>query len=105
MSQQDNFAGGFMLGALLGGVLGGAVGALAASRRRPAIADQSSAQLRGQAPTADALGDTTEENMEIARRRLEDKIAQLNDAIDDVRHQLGGINGHAAALDDSPLID
>ena len=31
--------------------------------------------------------------MEVARRGLEDKIAQLNDAIDDVRQQLGTVNG------------
>jgi hypothetical protein len=36
----------------------------------------------------------TEEGMEAARLGLEAKIAQLNDAIDDVRQQLGYINGH-----------
>jgi hypothetical protein len=35
--------------------------------------------------------------MEVARRSLEDKIAQLNDAIDDVRQQLGGVNGATEA--------
>ena len=30
--------------------------------------------------------------MEIARRSLEDKIAQLNATIDDVREQLGNVN-------------
>jgi len=34
---------------------------------------------------------TPEEGMEVARRSLEDKIAQLNLAIDDVRQQLGSV--------------
>jgi hypothetical protein len=33
--------------------------------------------------------------MESARLGLEAKIAQLNEAIDEVRQQLGGINGHS----------
>jgi hypothetical protein len=32
-------------------------------------------------------------DIEAARRGLEDKIAQLNEAIDDVRQKLGGVNG------------
>jgi hypothetical protein len=35
--------------------------------------------------------------MEVARLSLEDKIAQLNQAIDDVRLQLGDVNGNAQA--------
>ena len=35
---------------------------------------------------------TTEESVETARHSLEDKIAQLNLAIDDVRQQLGNVN-------------
>jgi hypothetical protein len=37
-------------------------------------------------------GTDTETNIELARRRLEDKIAQLNGAIDDVRHQLASVD-------------
>lgn len=40
-----------------------------------------------------------EESIEVARRSLEDKIAQLNTAIDDVRQQLGTVNGNAETLD------
>jgi prefoldin subunit 5 len=36
----------------------------------------------------------SEESIEAARRSLEDKIAQLNTAIDDVRQQLGKVNGN-----------
>ena len=38
---------------------------------------------------------STEQSIEVARRSLEDKIAQLNDAIDGVRQQLGHVNGRA----------
>jgi hypothetical protein len=38
--------------------------------------------------------------MEFARRGLEDKIAQLNSAIDDVRHRLGTPNGQAQSHED-----
>lgn len=34
-------------------------------------------------------------DMEMARRSLEDKIAQLNATIDEVRQQLGNVNGNA----------
>jgi chromosome segregation ATPase len=40
-----------------------------------------------------------EESIEVARRSLEDKIAQLNTAIDDVRQQIGTVNGTANPLD------
>ncbi len=95
MSQQDNFVGGFLLGTLVGGALGGVVGALAASRI------QSGGKTKSALPkTSDSLAfgefdDPDEASIEAARLGLEDKIAQLNDAIDDVRQQLGGINGHS----------
>ncbi|MEA5419729.1 hypothetical protein VB712_10890 [Spirulina sp. CCNP1310] len=82
MSQRDGFGSGFLLGALIGGAVGGIVGALAASRRSPHAASE---ELEGQEPT--------EESIEGARRSLESKIAQLNLAIDDVREQLGSVNG------------
>jgi hypothetical protein len=34
--------------------------------------------------------------METARRSLEDKIAQLNATIDDVRNQLSNVNGSSS---------
>lgn len=103
MSEQGNFVGGFLLGTLVGGALGGVVGALAASRvqsasrrpKKPLIKDDSGLAFGD-------FDDMTEESMEAARLGLEAKIAQLNDAIDDVRQQLGGINGHAERTWDSP---
>ncbi|NJL49850.1 MAG: hypothetical protein HC929_23685 [Leptolyngbyaceae cyanobacterium SM2_5_2] len=101
MSQQGKFVGGFLLGTLVGGALGGVVGALAASRIQ---AGQRSKPL-SKGDTNLAFGEfdeVTEENMEAARLGLEAKIAQLNEAIDDVRQQLGGINGHADSPWESP---
>ncbi|HEY9887754.1 MAG TPA: hypothetical protein V6D02_05090 [Candidatus Obscuribacterales bacterium] len=95
MSQQDNFGSGFLLGTLFGGVIGGVVGAVVAARvvRQGDKASLDSAEV-GEA----ALG-PSDEDMELARRGLEDKIAQLNTAIDDVRQRLGG-NGYAQTPED-----
>jgi gas vesicle protein len=99
MSQQDNFSGGFVLGAIVGGVVGGVLGTLFASRQ---LRDDSTEESLLKSDSSDArsskvrrrpLRPSTEQDMEFARRGLEDKIAQLNDAIDDVRHQLGDVNG------------
>lgn len=100
MSQQDNFAGGFFLGALVGGVVGGVLGAVFATRQ---LADagvddengSNSSTLEGKPSRKKRLPRSTNgqmDNIEAARRSLEDKIAQLNDAIDDVRQQLGGVH-------------
>ncbi|MEB3161136.1 MAG: hypothetical protein VKL20_06715 [Synechocystis sp.] len=86
MSQKDNFAGGFLLGSLLGGVVGGILGSVLANR-----ANRAETPPAGSEEEAIASLDS-EENIELARRRLEDKIAQLNLVIDDVRHQLGNVN-------------
>ncbi|MEL6249186.1 MAG: gas vesicle protein [Cyanobacteria bacterium P01_D01_bin.14] len=99
MMGQSNFAGGFFLGALVGGVLGGVVGALATSR----LNQQEDASDLDFGELSDELkrnlsNVTQEERMELARRGLEDKIAQLNSAIEDVRLQMA--NGHAEPLAD-----
>lgn len=81
MSERDGFGTGFFLGTLVGGVVGGVIGAIAASRqKKSALTTEQQSQLEH------------EEGMETARRSLEDKISQLNLAIDDVRQQLGGEN-------------
>ena len=88
---QNNFAGGFIAGAFLGGIVGGVVGVLASNclrRETPDDFSQLSEEERRQLENA-----TTEERMEIARRGLEDKIAQLNIAIEDVRGQMSSVNG------------
>ncbi len=84
MSQRDSFPGGFFAGAIFGGLVGGVLGALLTSRRSNE-SDREDQSL---------LEPSTEENIEVARRSLEDKIAQLNLAIDDVRQRLGAVNGN-----------
>ena len=86
MGQKDNFAGGFLLGSVIGSVVGGIVGTLLANR-----ANNANNSANGTEEEAIASLDS-EENIELARRRLEEKIAQLNLVIDDVRHQLGNVN-------------
>lgn len=99
MSQQDNFGSGFFLGAIVGGVVGGVLGALLASQR---LGEGTEASGRSELPDAKKkrpLKAASEQNIELARRSLEDKIAQLNEAIDDVRQQLSTVNGRAMEVD------
>lgn len=99
MSQQDNFSGGFIFGAIVGGVVGGIFGVALATAKTDANAtpDADPKVARPvrrrplRVPTSDAP--MTEQSMEVARQGLEDRIAQLNEAIDDVRQQLGSVNG------------
>ncbi|MCU0524206.1 MAG: hypothetical protein MUF72_05225 [Elainella sp. Prado103] len=95
MSQQGgNFWGGFLLGSVVGGAVGGVIGALAASRLSPAEASKPEGSKEVKSVKKRPLKTVpADQSMEVARRGLEDKIAQLNDAIDDVRQQLGSVNG------------
>jgi gas vesicle protein len=99
MSQQGNFLGGFLLGTVVGGVVGGVVGTLAATR----LAQEAKLESKTDPKPAKKrqLKAVPEQNMELARRGLEDKIAQLNDAIDDVRQQLGTVNGSESTREPS----
>ena len=106
MSQRNNFTRGFLFGAFIGGTVGGIIGAIVASRSAqnravdfeaesplPANKDETSERLSGDRqadlPPRQSLyrRRMSEARMENARRSLEGKIAQLNDAIDDVRQQ------------------
>jgi gas vesicle protein len=90
MSQQGNFLGGFLLGTVVGGVVGGVVGTLAASRLAQEV--KPDGKIDPKSLKKRQLKVAPEQRIEVARRGLEDKIAQLNDAIDDVRQQLGTVN-------------
>lgn len=110
MSQPDNFAGGFLLGAVFGGIVGGALGAVVASKvlnpqsEEPLLsASQADPRLSNKQKRRSLKTANGQTDMEGARRSLEDKIAQLNDAIDDVREQLGGDNGAATSEGRSAL--
>lgn len=98
MSQRDGFTGGFLAGAVVGGIVGAVIGTLVASRVTDTEATDASL-LNSGTPEAKVgkvkkprLKDT--DSIEVARRSLEDKIAQLNTAIDQVRTQLGPVNGN-----------
>lgn len=91
MSQKDSFGNGFLLGAIVGGTIGGVLGTLLASRSEML---QQSLKEKDVLEAGKQSRFTSEESIEKSRRSLEDKIAQLNLAIDDVRHQLGSVNGN-----------
>lgn len=74
MSEKDNFSGGFLLGTLVGGIVGGVIGTLLANQNKNISQENES----------DSSVNNFEKN-EDSRLKLEDKINQLNHAIDDVR--------------------
>ena len=101
MSQKDGFGSGFLTGAVIGGVVGGIVGAIFASRRDNFSSSEEELEMKNRSLQAKGMSakmhqmSPTEGNnldMELARRSLEDKIAQLNATIDEVRQQLGNVN-------------
>lgn len=87
MSQRDGFSGGFLTGIIVGGMVGGVIGVLIGSRLENNPEEEHSSLLK----SAKSEKLDTEANIEMARRRLENKIAQLNLAIDDVREQFGQV--------------
>ncbi|HEY9852912.1 MAG TPA: hypothetical protein V6D28_25790 [Leptolyngbyaceae cyanobacterium] len=101
MSQRDGFAVGFLAGSLVGGVVGGILGTLLASRINNESADTEApilstdpSDLKVDKSNKRQLESASEQRIEVARRSLEDKIAQLNQTIDEVRQQLGNVNGN-----------
>jgi hypothetical protein len=104
MSNQDGFASGLLTGALLGGLVGGIIGAALGSRAAQKNATDD--RRIGGRDRADRLPRKSprqlhnEEDMETARQMLEVKIAQLNEAIDDVREQLHSVNGSSNTIED-----
>jgi gas vesicle protein len=91
MGQQNGFGSGFIIGSVIGAVVGGVLGTvLASEREKQGLVTNNSYKLK-KAPQSDEISFSTEESIELARHGLEDKIAQLNLAIDDVRQQLGTV--------------
>lgn len=105
----DRFAGGFLAGTIFGSVVGGLVGTWLATKLIEAENDADSlSESSGPASIAKeqfrrirqrVLNATEEPTVEEARQGLEDKIAQLNDAIDVARQQLSKVNGSGAPED------
>lgn len=96
MSQQNGFGNGFILGSIVGGVIGGLLGTVLANRHEESASESERETLPRQKPNSLEIGFNSEESMELARHGLEDKIAQLNLAIDDVRQQLGTVRANSA---------
>jgi predicted RNase H-like nuclease (RuvC/YqgF family) len=98
MSQRDGFASGFFAGAIFGSVVGGIVGAVVSTRRDADFLEEEQQlsarpmEAKKASPNRRQMGSSDVESMETARRSLEDKIAQLNATIDEVRQQLGNVN-------------
>jgi gas vesicle protein len=87
MSQKDGFSSGFFLGSIIGGLVGGTIGVLLANRQQegdePEVLRRVKARTQGK-----STKNTEAQNIESARQSLEDKIADLNGAIDEVRSSL-----------------
>lgn len=104
MSQSNNFTSGFFLGALLGGFVGGVAGVLAANRINQTDSEDAVGFTQLSDDIRQNLNDMgSDERMEIARRGLEDKISELNAAIEEVRQQLGSTNGHMIDYETSTM--
>ncbi|GAC1460623.1 MAG: hypothetical protein NVS2B14_07870 [Chamaesiphon sp.] len=104
MSGRDSFTGGFMAGAVVGGLVGAVVGALFVFQRAELTGDSEASLLNPSLSEAKAGRSKKRqfkeaEGIEASRRTLEDKIAQLNAAIDEVRLSLGTVNGNALEID------
>lgn len=99
MSQKNGFSNGFVIGSIVGGVIGGVLGTLLANKREKQSSIDNNYDNSLEAGTEARFN--TEETIEMARHGLEDKIAQLNLAIDDVRQQLGSVTTNNSEQDDN----
>lgn len=88
MGEKKGFGNGFIIGSIVGGVVGGLLGTVLATRNGE---KQISARDSESLQDGKNISFTSEESIELARHGLEDKIAQLNLAIDDVTQQLGAV--------------
>lgn len=100
MNQRDGFTSGFLAGTIVGGLVGGVLGALLASQRaNESTADTEPLRNASLSDGNNSKGkrrqlkaSDSEASIEAARRSLEDKIAKLNETIDEVRLTLGDVN-------------
>jgi hypothetical protein len=95
MNNRDKFSSGFWLGTIVGGVVGGIVGASIANSRANRLEDELNSILPSEGgekrPLKSSRRSRTADRMEIARRSLDDKISDLNNAIDAVRSSVGQV--------------
>ena len=82
MSEKDNFGTGFILGTIIGGVVGGIIGTVIGNKN----SDNSNNWVeKPDIKTPKYSTFNEEEEIEYSRVSLEEKINQLNHAIDEVR--------------------
>jgi hypothetical protein len=103
MSDRNGFSSGFWLGTLVGGVVGGIVGSVivGANRRDDEQIDSEILPERGHKRPLKSSRIRTADRMEMARQSLDDKISELNNAIDAVRSSVSHVSGETI----DPLID
>ncbi len=99
-SDNDRFGGGFLAGSIFGGITGGLLGAWVATKLSNRLSsethtEESDDQHPPQFRQPSFMGSSDLE-MEDARQSLENKISQLNSAIDQAREQLSEVNGNAS---------
>lgn len=100
MNQRDGFASGFLTGTIVGGIVGSVIGALLAAQNANYEATGELPEKRNSKSDSNRLkrrqlkAAYSDQSIETARRSLEDKIAQLNETIDEVRLTLGQVNGN-----------
>lgn len=95
--KSDNFGGGFIFGAIVGGVVGAVVVSKLGKESEQSIDGiDSDSQLSG-----DAKADL--KSTDRAKRSLEQKIAQLNAAIDAVSYELSNSEGNGQQKSKSEL--
>ena len=96
-NRSDRFAGGFVAGTVFGSIVGGLLGVFLSSKLSQSLGEKKKGgegkPIEGKPKKRLALKSMPELSMEEARQGLETKIAQLNEAIDDVRQQLSNVNG------------
>ncbi len=92
MSNRDGFASGLIAGAAIGSLVGGLLGILIGAK----ISDDADVaeNLLDSQDTERQKSTKETEAIEETRQSLEGKIAQLNQAIDEVRQQIGDANGN-----------
>ncbi|MEM8718876.1 MAG: hypothetical protein AAGE84_06150 [Cyanobacteria bacterium P01_G01_bin.39] len=96
MSQQNGFGSGFILGSIVGGIVGGVLGTILTTRNERQVIHQDNSRLKNN----NKISLNNDESIELARHGLEDKIAQLNLAIDEVRQQLGSVEANPSETEE-----
>jgi hypothetical protein len=95
MSDRNGFSSGFWLGTLVGGVVGGIVGSVIVGANNQRDEEQMDSDLlpdRGQKRPLKSSRLRTTDRMEMARQSLDDKISELNNAIDAVRSSVSNVS-------------